>query len=190
MAEHTFQLAVGDRSTPLSARLWEPGKDNNIASLTVLFAMDEKDGTNVLAETATGITIMPGQTFTASATTDKLTCNGHGLEDGWEVVLSNSGGALPAGLSASTRYFVRDATQNTLKLCLEPGAAYIDITDAGTGTQTIKAYGHVQYAWTAADVDTAGSYKGWFIVRDGSSLDRTFPNTAEGIGIEIVGANV
>ena len=189
MAEHKFQCAVGDRSTPLSVRLWEPGKDNNIAALTVLFAMDTKDGTNWLAETSTGVTVMPGQTFTAAADTDKLTCNAHGLENGWEVVLSTSAADLPAGLTTTDRYFVIDATPNNFRLSLEPNGEKVNITDTGTGTHTIKAYGHVQYAWTANDVGTAGTYKAWFIVRDGSGYDRTFPNTEDGITVEVVTAN-
>lgn len=191
MAEHNFQIAIGDRSTPLSVRCYDPGKDNNLAGLTVLFVMDYASGTNFLAETSTGVTVQPGITFTAVAATDKCTANGHGLKDGWEVILSNSGGALPAGLASTTRYFTRDVTPNTFKLCTEPSGAIVDITDAGTGTQTLKVLGMVQYAWTAADVvSPGGSFKGWFIIQDGSSLDRTFPNTAEGIGIEIVSANV
>jgi hypothetical protein len=191
VAEHTFQCAVNDRSTPLSVRCYDQGKDNNIAGLTVKFAMDELDGTNKLAATATGVTVQPGQTFTADSTSgvNKFTCAGHGLLNDWEVVVSNSGGALPTPLSATTRYFVRDATPNTFRLCTEPQAAAVVLTGNGTGTQTIKAYGHVQYAWTAADVNTAKSYKAWFIITDASGFDRTFPNTAEGIGIEIVTAN-
>jgi hypothetical protein len=187
VAEHTFQCAVGDRSTPLSVRCYDPGRDNNLAGLTVLFAMDELSGTNKLAETSTGVTVQPGQTFTA-ATTDKLTCNGHGLQNDWEVILSTSS-ALPAGLSSSLRYFVRDVTPNTFKLSLEPQGAVVDVTDTGTGTQTIKVVGMVQYAWTAADVLTAGTYKGWFVIQDASGFDRTFPTKNEGIGIEIVTAN-
>ena len=96
---------------------------------------------------------------------------------------------LPAPLATTTRYFVRDVTPNHFKLCTEPNGPAIPPTDAGTGTHTIKAYGHVQYAWQSTDVDEAGAFKAWFIVRDGSGLDRTFPNTEEGITVKVVGAN-
>lgn len=189
MAEHTFQCAVNDRSTPLSVRCYDPGKDNNIAGLTVKFAMDELDGTNKTAATATGVTVQPGQTFTADTTNLRYNCVGHGFVDGWEVMLSTSAADLPLPLSTSTRYFIRDATPNHFKLCTEPSGAAIPPTDAGTGTHTIKVPGQIQYAWQSGDVSTAKSYKAWFIITDASGFDRTFPNTAEGIGIEIVTAN-
>jgi hypothetical protein len=188
VAEHTFQCAVGDRSTPLSVRCYDPGKDNNISGLTVLFAMDQLDGTNKLAETSTGVTVQPGQTFTADTTNTRYGCNGHGFQDGWEVIVS-SATTLPSPLSATTRYFVRDATPNHFKLCTEPNGAAIAPTSAGTGAHTIKVLGQIQYAWTATDVLTAGTYKGWFVITDASGFDRTFPNANEGIGIEIVTAN-
>lgn len=189
MAEHKFQCAVGDRSTPLSVRLWEPGKNNDISGLTVKVAIDNQDGTNKLAATSTGVTVQPGQTFTADTTNARYVCNGHGLENDWEVVLSTSAADLPVPLATTTRYFIRDATPNHFKLCTEPNGTAIPPTDAGTGTHTIKAYGHVQYAWLSTDVDTAGSYRAWFIVVDASGYNRTFPNTAEGITVEVVTAN-
>lgn len=189
MPEHKFQVAVGDRSTPLSVRCYDQGKDNNIDGLTVKFAIDQSDGTNLLAETATGVSVQPTKSFTADASTDKLTCVAHGMENGWEVILSTSAADLPAGLTTTDRYFVIDAQPNTFRLALEPSGTKVDITDAGTGTHSIEVVGQVQYAWTANDVATAGSYKGWFIITDASGFDRTFPNTAEGIGIEVVGAN-
>jgi hypothetical protein len=183
VAEHTFQCAVGDRSTPLSVRLWERGRDNNIASLVVNFAMFTDAGAVKTAETATGVTVMPGQTFTADTTNARYGCNGHGLEDGWEVVLSTVT-TLPAPLATTTRYFIRDATQNHFKLCTEPNGAAVAPTNTGTGAHTIKAYGHVQYAWTALDVGTAGTFSARLIVIDASGYRRTFPETlAPGIAV-------
>ncbi len=191
MAEHTFQCAVGDRSTPLSVRCYDPGKDNNISGLTCLFGMDQLDGTNKLAETSTGVTVQPGQTFTADTAAlpqARFNCVGHGFQEGWEVLVS-SATTLPSPLSATTRYFVRDVTPNHFKLCTEPNGAAIAPTTAGTGAHTIKVVGQLQYAWTALDVGTAGTFKGWFVITDASGFDRTFPNTNEGIGIEVVTAN-
>lgn len=79
--------------------------------------------------------------FTAVAATDVCTKTAHGMKTGLKVQVSNSGGALPAGLSGATDYFVIVIDANTFKLAsslvnANAGTA-IDLTTAGTGTQTI-----------------------------------------------------
>ncbi len=76
-------------------------------------------------------------TFSAVAGTDLCTVDGRTFTDGDCVQLLNSGGALPAGLSAGRPYFVRDVSGSSFKLAATSGGAAIDITDAGTGTQFI-----------------------------------------------------
>ena len=73
-------------------------------------------------------------TFTA-ATSDIITSAAHGLSDG-DCVTVASGTTLPAGLSASTYYYVINSATNTFKLSTSPGGTAVDITDAGTGTHT------------------------------------------------------
>ena len=80
-------------------------------------------------------------TFTANATTDVMTKSAHLFKTGLKVQVSNSGGALPSGLSAATDYFVIYVDDNTFKLATslvnaQAGTA-IDITTNGTGTQTV-----------------------------------------------------
>ena len=83
-------------------------------------------------------------TFTANAATDDITLTTHGMADGdgpFEV--SNSGGALPAGLVASTNYWVTNKTdanvfQVASSLANALAGTQIDITTNGTGTQTIE----------------------------------------------------
>ncbi len=75
--------------------------------------------------------------FTAVAGTDVLTWSGHTPTDGERVRLSNSGGALPAGLSTLTDYFVIEADGSTCKLSTTSGGSKVDITDAGTGTHFV-----------------------------------------------------
>jgi hypothetical protein len=58
---------------------------------------------------------------------------GRTFADGDVVRLSNSGGALPAGLERDTDYHVRDSTGTTFKLAATAGGSAIDITAAGTG---------------------------------------------------------
>ena len=76
--------------------------------------------------------------FTADSGTDVLTSASHGLTAGTALTVSNSGGGLPGGLSASTIYYVRDVTTNTFKLAATQHGAAIDITSNGTGTQSYQ----------------------------------------------------
>ena len=91
-----------------------------------------------LVGTGTG-TFAP--TFTADAGTDIITLarSYPGLTTGMALTLSNSGGALPAGLSATTYYAIR-SSDSACKLATSVANAvagtYVDITDAGTGTHT------------------------------------------------------
>lgn len=165
----THTITLNDTLRPLNTVLrWGNGDPVNLADYTVKFAMEKDDGTVELAATATGVTVHPTQTFTASASTDLLTCNGHGVKHGDQIIVANSGGALPTGLTASTRYFAVQVTPNTFALATEPDGAPIDITGAGTGTQTFYVVGSVQMDFAAAQVDTAGVYYGWFELSSGS----------------------
>lgn len=85
------------------------------------------------------VTTPSAGTFTA-ADTDICTKASHGMKTGLKVQVS-SDTTLPAGLSASTDYFVIYLSANTFSLATtlnnaNAGTA-IDITDAGTGTHTI-----------------------------------------------------
>jgi hypothetical protein len=82
------------------------------------------------------------QTFTA-ATDDVITSTAHGLADGDTIQVSNSGGALPTGLAASTTYYVRDRTADTFKVSLTSGGSAVDITGTGSGTQTWSFKGNL-----------------------------------------------
>lgn len=81
-------------------------------------------------------------TFTASATTDEATATAHGLVTGdGPFHLTNSGGALPAGLSLLTNYWVIRTAANTFKFATTYANALagtaVDLTGAGTGTHTL-----------------------------------------------------
>jgi hypothetical protein len=118
--------------------------------------------------------------FTASGAT--LTANGHGLNDGESVTLKTTG-TLPAGLSASTEYFVVNATTNTLQLSLTQGGSAITTTSAGSGTHSLIS-GRVSYDWQGTDTDTAGTFFGEVqTTLNGETL--TYPNTRQ-LLIEVV----
>lgn len=87
-------------------------------------------------------------TFTANASTDILTgpdmsyvVDGTSYIGLRAVTVSNSGGGLPAPLAANTLYWIVQQTTTTYKLATSLANAVanttIDITTAGTGTQTI-----------------------------------------------------
>lgn len=75
--------------------------------------------------------------FTTDATSNILTAQGRILSNGDVVRLSNSGGALPAGLATNTDYYVVNQSSATFQLAATLGGTPIDITDAGTGTSFI-----------------------------------------------------
>ena len=88
---------------------------------------------------STEINVMNAQlasnaTFTA-ATSDVITSSAHGMSNG-DVITVASSTTLPAGLSASTYYFIISADTNTFKVSTTPGGSAVDITDTGTGTHT------------------------------------------------------
>lgn len=84
------------------------------------------------------------QVFTADASTDILTMSAGNMPNtGTAVTVSNSGGALPTGLAASTNYFVIKLSTSTCKLATTIANANastaIDITGAGSGTNTMTS---------------------------------------------------
>jgi hypothetical protein len=174
----------GDTITPLNCVLYSNGNPVNLAAYTVKFEYEEEDGTVLQAATTTGVTAHPTQTFTALASTDLLTCNGHGLQDGDQIIVATQT-TLPGGLTASTRYFARDVTPNAFRLAETPGGINVNLTDAGTGTHTFYVVGSVQYDFQSGDVDAAGRFRGWFTTVSGSEI-QTYPNDDEGIVVEVL----
>lgn len=85
--------------------------------------------------------ISPVAISAVSTTADTLTSNGHGLVTGDSVQFTNSGGGLPAGLSAGVTYYAVVVDVNTFKVAdtlahALAGTNIVDITGAGTGTQS------------------------------------------------------
>jgi hypothetical protein len=99
-------------------------------------------------------------TFTA-AVTDVITSAGHGLSNGEIITVSNSGGALPTGLSANTYYYVIEADTNTFEVSLTSGGTAVDISGTGSGTHTwheeffhvipCENYRFIMFSYNSAD---------------------------------------
>lgn len=75
--------------------------------------------------------------FAATYATNLLTWSGHTPTDGTRVRVSNTGGALPTGLSADTDYFVIEASGSTCKLATTAAGSAVALSDDGTGTNFI-----------------------------------------------------
>lgn len=105
-----------------------------------------------------------GTAFTADASTDFLTDAAHGLVNGDRVMVYNSGGALPAGLSANTVYFIVNKTNDTFQLALTSGGSAIDLTTAGTGTNYWYAATQNEMSGTLSSVDISAALRGVAIV--------------------------
>jgi len=74
-------------------------------------------------------------TFTNA--TDKVNYNSHPYSDGDIVRFSNTGGALPAEISADTNYYVVNAGANDFEIEESVGGGTLDFTDDGTGTSSV-----------------------------------------------------
>jgi hypothetical protein len=77
------------------------------------------------------------QSFAANAGTDTITAAGHGLQNGETVRFK--GADLPAPLTQSTVYFVRDRSTDTFRVATTSNGSAIDFTDAGSGTMRFIA---------------------------------------------------
>lgn len=74
----------------------------------------------------------------ASASTEILTLDGHGLADDDPVTFrAESGGSLPSPLVAGTTYYAIDVTDSTFQVAASAGGAAVDLTTAGSNTLLI-----------------------------------------------------
>lgn len=126
---HWNRSINGGASPPL-------GEINVSSDATESFIDLEMLSGTLVAETAAD------DTFTA-ATTDIVTETTHNLTTGsGPFQLTNSGGALPAGLALLTDYWVRIIDANTYKFhtslanALKANSTAVDVTGTGTGTHT------------------------------------------------------
>lgn len=77
---------------------------------------------------------------TGVASTDVLTCSGHGLAEGDEVSFSSLTGG--AGLTVNTIYYARDVTGTTFKVsAARGGAAFNFTTDLSAGVANCRSFG-------------------------------------------------
>jgi microcystin-dependent protein len=70
------------------------------------------------------------------ATPAVVTDTGHGLSNG-QLIYFTTTGALPTGVVANTRYYVRNTTANTFNLSSTPTGAVINTSGSQSGTHTL-----------------------------------------------------
>lgn len=75
-----------------------------------------------------------GVTCTFTNATERVNKVAHGLTDGTKIMFSNSGGALPTGLSAITVYYVVNKNADDFQVSLTVGGAAVTFSDDGSGT--------------------------------------------------------
>lgn len=94
--------------------------------------------------------------FTAEADDEKCTSVAHGLQTGdGPIRISNSGGALPAGLAAATDYWIirfdADVFYLAASRALALAGTNLTFTTDGTGTQTLSDTASTKRMTTLAD---------------------------------------
>jgi hypothetical protein len=82
-----------------------------------------------------------GKTVTFTDAGDVVNLTNHGLIDGTGIVFSNSGGALPPGLTAGTAYYSKQgADSNKFTLWTDATlTTQVTFTGTGSGTHTVKS---------------------------------------------------
>jgi hypothetical protein len=85
------------------------------------FVTDSTNGTPIITETATGISIEPTKEVAYDAITGKIRWDRHGLEKDTMVQYDNSGGSVMGSLVDGRYYYLRDVTDSYFNLCYEKG---------------------------------------------------------------------
>lgn len=134
------------------------------------FETDETDGTPIIAETSTGVTIEPSRTITYDATTGKLKLFEHGLERDDEILYTSTGSPF-GSLVSGQRYFVRDVDNHYFNVALTQGGTTITLGAEGSATHSIKVVGHVVYTpqSNVAYPATGTQYGCFFVANSGTN---------------------
>lgn len=114
-----------------------------------------------------------GKTVTADNTTDIFTSASHGLANNSVVYFTNSGGSLPTGISALTKYYIVNTATNTFQISATLGGSVLNFSTNGSGTNTV-------YSTFIADmrgVSPLGADN-----MDGSSRNKATDGAADAVG--------
>jgi hypothetical protein len=163
MTAEKHKRVVGDTLLPLN-RIIRLGPNRDPVDLStfgaVKFEIEYRQRHEPVSSHGNRSNDSPDADLHGSATTDLLTCNGHGVNAGdvhrWRQL------AHAADRISREHEIQVQVTPNTFSLSTNPGGAAIDITGAGTGTHTFYIVGSVQYDFSVTAAGTVGNFRGWF----------------------------
>jgi hypothetical protein len=138
----------------------------NAIAVTPINISDDGTGVHTLADTALTVRraalVYADHTFTASASTDKLTISAHGLSTGdGPFRLTKTDDALPSGLTAGTDYWAVVTDLDSIQLAttyanaIAGSPTVVDFADDGVGTHTMSDTDATIEAGTGATAGTA-----------------------------------
>ena len=87
---------------------------------------------------------------------DIITKTSHGILEGNPIMFSNSGGALPTGITNSLAYYAKDVTTNTFKVAASSGGTPIDLSAQGSGVHSCHT---LKYSIGYSDLGVDTIYK-------------------------------
>lgn len=144
-----FPFAWAQATAGLATKLWKaPQRVTILATCEIICPTGlAEDATNTFTVAIANVSnplTFTAMAFTAANASEIFTSAAHGLLTGdGPVQLTNSGGALPSGLSAATDYYVIKIDANTFYLATTRSNAYAGtnllIAGDGTGTHTLSA---------------------------------------------------
>jgi uncharacterized repeat protein (TIGR01451 family)/uncharacterized delta-60 repeat protein len=142
-----------------------------------LYLFNHSAGTSFATATQTVASVDAG--------TDTLSLPGHGLYNETELTISSSV-ALPAGLVAGTKYYVRVIDSSTIQLTLAPYDTPVDIADTGSGVITIAAVQNLSrlaiYDNDFSNGTLRFSTSGKYTVNEGATTTVTVERTGGNVG--------
>lgn len=117
----------------------------NLAGTTPKITIEQSDGTAVVTQATTGLTVHPTQDFTLDSTNNWIVCNTHGFKVGDVWVPSTTGSLSGTGLTAATRYKIVETDIDWFRVSVRSGGQYVTIAGAGTGTHSGYVVGSASY---------------------------------------------
>jgi hypothetical protein len=88
MVQHTHDIHLNDGRTPFKATLMQSGSAVNLTGLTVKFKLVAADGTVVLADTTTGVTVLVAANGTVEYDFSTLAAHSYNELFGYFIVIN------------------------------------------------------------------------------------------------------
>ena len=143
--------------------------DQEAASFTQMarFTIRLGEGTHTLAARVRND--KPWQRYDLEvATDDKVSCSGHGLANGTQVIVSNKSGAAP--LVNGDTYFVRQKTDDDFKLATtNSDGTIVNVTTVGKIDLRLKVDNTAGFILTGVEVNDSGKDTDTVVVRTNTS---------------------